>query len=76
MGPPPPKKLRLQGGSSKPEPMHVDPPKGDVEPMDVDLPPEKEPMQVDPSPSRQGKQYDVMLANRSRHIHWQCSRGS
>lgn len=53
--PPPAKKFRLQGSSSEREPMDADPPEGDVEPMEVDLPPEEEPMEVDPPPSGQGK---------------------
>ena len=34
----------------------------DIEPMEVDPPPEDEPMEVDPSPSGPGKHYNIMLA--------------
>lgn len=50
MDPPLPKKRKVQGSSSKPEPMDVDPPKDDVEPMVVDVPPEEETMEMDPPP--------------------------
>ena len=70
MNPPPPKKRRLLESSSEPKPMNADPPKGDVEPMEVDLPPEDKPMEVDPSPSGPGKHYDNMLAWRHSYIHW------
>lgn len=50
MDPPLPKKHKVQGSSSKPEPMDFDPPKDDVEPMVVDVPPEEETMEMDPPP--------------------------
>ena len=43
MSPPPPKKPRLQGSSSKPEPMDVDPPESSIQPMEVDIPLEEPP---------------------------------
>ena len=76
MDPPPPKKPRFQGSSSKPEPMDVDPPKDDVEPMEVDVPPEEEPMKVDPPPSEPGKHCNIMLAWRCQYIRWWHTRGS
>ena len=42
--------------------MDADPPEGDVEPMEVDLPPEEEPMEVDPPLSGQDNCYNIMLA--------------
>jgi len=48
----------------------------DVEPMEVDLPPEEEPMEVDPSPSRLGIHYKIMIARRRRRIRERRSRGS
>ena len=55
MDPPTPKKLTLQRSSSKAKLMDADPPEGDVEPMEVDLPPEEEPMEVNSLPSGQGR---------------------
>lgn len=75
MDPPPPKKLWLLESSSEPKPMDVDPPESNVEPMEVDLPPEDKLMEVDPPPSGPGKHCSIMLAQRHHHIHWWCSRG-
>jgi len=45
--------------------MEVDPVESDdVEPMEVDLPPEEEPMEVDPPPPGPGGHYKTMLARR------------
>ena len=44
------KEVSLWLPESSSEPMHVDPLEGDIEPMEVDLPPEDEPMEVDPPP--------------------------
>lgn len=53
----------------------IDPPEGDSEPMEVDLPPEEEPMEVNSLPSGQGRHYNIMLAQRRCHIHQRCARG-
>ena len=56
--------------------MVADPPEGDIGPMEVDLPLEKEPMEVDPSPYGQGKCYNIMLVKRHHHICWWHTSGS
>ena len=72
MDPPTPKKLTLQRSSSKAKLMDADPPEGDVEPMEVDLPPEEEPMEVNSLPSGQGRHCNLSpllsqaLRNRER----------
>ena len=72
MNPPPPKKLRLLESSSEPKPMNADPPKSDIKPMEVDLPPEEEPMEVNSLPSGQGRHCNLSpllsqaLRNRER----------
>ena len=76
MDPPPTKKLKLQGSGSRPEPMEIDPPADDIQPMEVDLPLQEEPMEVDPSASGSGKSYNILLARRHRHIRWRFTRGS
>ena len=76
MDPPPPKELKLQGNSSKPEPMESDPPEDEVKPMEVDLPLEEEPLEVDLPPSGPGKHYNIMLARRRLHIRWWCTKDS
>lgn len=79
MVPPPPKRCRLRESSSEPEPepMEVDPVESDdVEPMEVDLPPEEEPMEVDPPPPGPGGHYKTMLARRRRWLRERRSWGS
>lgn len=56
--------------------MEVDPVESDVEPMEVDLPPEEEPMEVDPPPPAPGGPYKIMLARRRRWLRERRSRGS
>ena len=70
MVPPPPKRCRLRESSSEPEPepIEVDPVESDdVEPMEVDLPPEDDMMEVDPPLLGQTSHHaTVRLRKRSR----------
>lgn len=67
MDPPPPEKLLLQGSSSDPEPMDVDPSDGDAEPLEVHLP-----MEVDSQPPGLSKHYIIMLTWRQCLIKEEC----
>ena len=62
MDPPPPKNPRLQGSSSKLEPVDVDSPGSSVEPTEVDIPPEEELMEMNPPPLGQGRHLKITSA--------------